>query len=228
MSDAVVDELRDLVRERGVDLLEDLQKFRALLTDLCPLERAKRYVIVVALEEGTPRQLRSSAETSTTIGLDRVTAQLRSATGIGETECPWAVDSIAWTMGLVIDAEEVRRATTTPSEEQTAQRAQPTSSAPSQSLRQPPPSVRLSSFAGPSTPSPVSSRSSSSKRTLGVVLVLTGFASLVAAFLVMWLALGRHSSDLAGILGILCFCLLVFIFVKVIPASISKARDPWE
>ena len=85
----------------GIVVLDEPHKVRALLADLCASQSAQRYIITAALEQGVPSQLRSYADITSGHALDRISVQLRTDTGFGEPESRWAVESIAFAMGLL-------------------------------------------------------------------------------------------------------------------------------
>jgi len=248
MTDEVREVLRKLVRERGAVLLDDPQKVQALMADLCPSERAKRYVIVAALEQGVPQQLRTVRNIATSHVVNRVADQLRLYTGIGASECSWAVDSISYAMSTPGNEEvrpssgksELRSPSVVMSRPKPGASNAPgllrianqVSGAP---LSKSPAVTGLSRVANTVSSSPIfvppSQNAIFLKRACGVLIFLSGLGSLVIPFFVMWVALGHRfsgSTPAANILGIPCFILLVIVLIKVVPASIRKASEFWK
>jgi len=99
--DEVRETLLQIVKDRGVTVLDDPVIVKALLADLCPDSRAERYVIVTALELGVRGELRSIRRNAAAAAIDRIATKLRKETGIGEQESLWAVQSIAIAAGVV-------------------------------------------------------------------------------------------------------------------------------
>jgi hypothetical protein len=104
LPDEVRDALRQIVVDYGIGILQNHQKVRALLADFCVNQRAQRYVIVTALEHGIPGGLETGQPISAH-AIDRLSALLRAETGIGETECQWAVETIALASGTMNAAD---------------------------------------------------------------------------------------------------------------------------
>lgn len=93
--------LSDMLTQYGSDLCEDVRRCRGLLNDLCPERPGERSVLIAALEEGVPRDLRarSSGEPRELL-VARLGERLVASRLYPASVARWAVESWADALGV--------------------------------------------------------------------------------------------------------------------------------
>lgn len=99
--DEVRQALREVVRTRGDDVLENPRLLRSLLSDECTGATREITLVVAALENGIPADLRSSVDVGgrvSTQTVDRLARRLMDDRGFTEAAARWSVES--WAQAL--------------------------------------------------------------------------------------------------------------------------------
>jgi hypothetical protein len=103
MNEAAEQQLRDIVRRYGDDLLADPRRVEGLLRDLCGQHRREVAVLVAALKTRIPQELQASATGVPWEVLQaRLTRRLLDDQPLTEEAARWAVRSWALALGLSV------------------------------------------------------------------------------------------------------------------------------
>jgi hypothetical protein len=94
------EQLAELVRNEGLDLIQDAGRIRALLQDLCPDAPREVAALVAAVEENVPIRIqRSSDSLSVQGGQERLARMLAQNRALTAAAASWAVQSWASILG---------------------------------------------------------------------------------------------------------------------------------
>jgi hypothetical protein len=91
-ADFVSEQLRAILTRYGLDVCKEPARFRALLWDLCPDHRRECHLLLMALEEQIPTELRSSAIPEQLL-LPRLIQRMREHRAVEEASARWAVET---------------------------------------------------------------------------------------------------------------------------------------
>lgn len=94
--------LCEIIIQYGQDVYDNPQRCEGLLRDFCPQHRKEIAVLVGALKDGIPSQLRASKNSvPQTILLARFSKRLQDNLGLAEEAAIWAVESWALALGVI-------------------------------------------------------------------------------------------------------------------------------
>lgn len=95
--------VQKLVREYGIELLQDANRMNAFLMDYAPRSEKERKLIILVIKEGIPSQLiklKKESEEYQNSGIQKCIRQLASDMWITETAAQYAVMVLAAAMGI--------------------------------------------------------------------------------------------------------------------------------
>src|SRR5579871_117315 len=106
MDDRVRVALRDLVAEQGESILASRERLRGLLSDDCPECSREINVLMIAMQAQVPAELRTyGSATEIRVGLGAIIHRLERAFGLGRPAAAWAVLSIAYAVGRIVEQQ---------------------------------------------------------------------------------------------------------------------------
>lgn len=96
--------LKELIRSEGIGLMDDPQRVKALLLDICPEARMEISLLVTAAEDEIPSRLMRSSDSVFREGeMARAVADLQQYRRFDRDAAEWIVGSWAWALGLTED-----------------------------------------------------------------------------------------------------------------------------
>ena len=103
MNDLPRQKLREIVERHGIAVVEDPRRCEGLLRDYCGEHRREISVLVMALEEHVPTDLRAAAHAGTprAVLLAKLVARLSDHLAMSEGAARWAVNSWAFALGVI-------------------------------------------------------------------------------------------------------------------------------
>ena len=106
MNDAPRQKLREILRQHGQVIIENPRRLENLLRDYCGEFRREISVLTMALEEHAVADLlAASASLPLKVTLARLAQRLCDNLALSEAAARWSIESWAWALGLITDAE---------------------------------------------------------------------------------------------------------------------------
>ena len=108
MNDAPRQKLREIIRQHGRVITENPRRCENLLRDYCGAYRREISVLTMALEEHAVADLLAASTASAVprkVTLARLAQRLCDNLALSETAARWAIESWAWALGVITDAE---------------------------------------------------------------------------------------------------------------------------
>ncbi len=106
MNDAPRQKLREIIERHGIAIIENPRRLENLLRDYCGEFRREISVLTMALEEHAVADiLTASAALPRKVTLARQTQRLCDNLALSEGAAHWSIESWAWALGLITDAE---------------------------------------------------------------------------------------------------------------------------
>jgi hypothetical protein len=108
MNDAPRQKLREIVRQHGRVIIENPRRCENLLRDYCGAYRREISVLTMALEEHAVADLLAASAGSAVpqkVILARLAQRLCDNLALSETAARWSIESWAWALGVITDAE---------------------------------------------------------------------------------------------------------------------------
>ena len=105
MNDALRQKLRDIIRQHGQKVIENPRRVENLLRDYCGEYRREISVLTMALEEHAAADMLSASALPRKVTLLRLAQRLCDNLALSESAARWSIESWAWALGLISDAE---------------------------------------------------------------------------------------------------------------------------
>ncbi len=108
MNDVPRQKLREIIQQHGRSIIENPRRCENLLRDYCGEFRREISVLTMALEEHTVADMLSAAPASALprkVTLARLAQRLCDNLALSEAAARWSIESWAWALGLITDAE---------------------------------------------------------------------------------------------------------------------------
>src|SRR5262245_35056622 len=102
MDDLPRQKLRDLIGTYGLQLSDEPQRCEALLRDVCGSYKREIHVLVDAIKERVPAELRNAQRgMPIEVHLGRLGKRLQDNLGLADDAASWAVESWALALGMM-------------------------------------------------------------------------------------------------------------------------------
>jgi parallel beta-helix repeat protein len=106
MNDAPRRKLREIIERHGREIIENPRRVEGLLRDYCGAYRREISVLTMALEEHAIIDLLAApASLPRQVLISRLTQRLCDNLALSETAARWSIESWAWVLGIISDAE---------------------------------------------------------------------------------------------------------------------------
>lgn len=106
MNDAPRQKLREIIERHGREIITNPRRVEGLLRDYCGEFRREISVLTMALEEHAVIDLlNTSASLPRPVLLSRLAQRLCDNLALSETAARWSIESWAWALGIISDAE---------------------------------------------------------------------------------------------------------------------------
>lgn len=109
MNDLPRQQLREIIRQNGRSIIENPRRCENLLRDYCGEFRREISVLTMALEEHAVADMLSAASSASALPrkvmLARLAQRLCDNLALSEAAARWSIESWAWALGVITDAE---------------------------------------------------------------------------------------------------------------------------